>query len=372
MNSNGPWGRPPNSQKPSSGDNNKRNGQASGDDVINKLLKSLNDFFDQKDGSGGNGGGFNNGGGPSINFGKVNKKLLSFLLLVLFLGWLATGFYTVNTKQEALILRFGKYVGTKQPGLNYHLPFPIEKKILVTVTDRYKDEIGYITGRDNADFSKEILVLTGDENIVNINFEVQWQISNAKDFMFNLQDPRLTVREAAESAMREIIGTTPISDILSGGRTAVQLQITQLLQEILDSYQAGIKIAEINLKGVPPATVDSAFKDVQAAKINQEETINKAIAYENEITHKAKGEAAKIVQIAEAYKGEKIAEAEGQTDRFLQVLKQYKLASEVTKERIYIETIENILQNNEKIIIDNNSSGVLPYLSLNEMKKSNR
>lgn len=346
---NGPWGKPPTNSSKNNGSGNSGGKKPKKDDDLDEIFRRAKQFMSS-----------GNGGKPpaSINF---SPKFFVILALLLLGGWLATGFYTVDTRENALVLRFGKQVRIDKPGLNYHLPYPIERVIKQRVTDQFKDDIGY---RPGSDFSREILVLTGDENIININFEVQWQIRDIGNYVFNVRNPRQTLTEAAESAMREVIGTTPINEILSSGRTAVQVRIKELLQQVMDNYSAGIEISRINLKGVPPSMVDDAFKDVQAARINQEDTVNKAIAYENEVTFKAKGEAEKMLQQSEGYKEEIINKAIGETKRFLAVYEQYRIAKSVTKSRIYMETMENILKHTDKVIIDNEKSGILPYLPL--------
>lgn len=345
---NGPWG------KPSSPSNRKENRNPyNNNEELDELLKKVKDFIPK--------------GGKPPSSPQHTIKIMVIAAVIALCGWLATGFYTVDTKEEALVLRFGEEIRTDKPGLNYHLPYPIERIIKLQVTEPYKEDIGYSIGSRRA---REILVLTGDENIVNINFEVQWQISDIGDFVFNVKDPRMTVRNAAESAMREIIGTTRIDEILSSGRETVQVEIRDLLQKILDSYSAGITINVVNLKGVPPSMVDDAFKDVQAARINQEETVNKAETYSNKVTINADGEAEKILQQAEAYRSEVVNRAIGETKRFLSVYNQYKLAKDVTKSRIYLETMEKVLQNKEKIIIDNDKSGIMPYLPLSGLQNN--
>jgi membrane protease subunit HflK len=296
---------------------------------------------------------FSGGNGDKIS--PERAILLGLVGVVLF--WFATGFYTVNAREESVVLRFGKYVRTDTPGLNYHLPNPIEVVHIVRVQDRYKEEIGYRSatapasgfrrsGRnDESSTTREILMLTGDENLVSITLEVQWQITDARKFLFNVHDSKRTVADAAESALREIVGTTPINDILSEGRSLVQSETKLALQHILDSYDAGIAISEINMKAVPPDSVVDAFRDVQAAKINKQEMINRAIAYRNEVVPKAQGEA----------------------ERFLSVYQQYALAKDVTRTRMYLETMEEILKGMPKVIIDS-AQGPIPYLPLRELQ----
>ncbi|MDB2415269.1 protease modulator HflK [Rickettsiales bacterium] len=362
---------------------------------------------------------FSGGGGKNDN-GLPQKNVIFILISIAAILWLASGIYTVNTKEEGVVLRFGEYTRTTKPGLNYHLPSPIEKVIKVRVTDRYTTEIGNAsrfdrrTRRDQG--SKELLMLTGDENIVSVNAEVQWEIANARKFLFNVSDPVDTLKDAAESSMREIIGTTSINSILANqvinssdqneleasgsGREAVQLNAKKLLQSILDSYDSGIDVKEVNMKALPPSasisikvfsrnddgsirydennnpvmenvvtTVEKAFKDVQAANAERQDLINKASARSNELIPEARGEAEKILQEAEGYKSEVVAKAEGEAKRFLSVYNEYKNAKDVTKRRIYLETMEQVLNEKDIIILDTGKNGVLPYLPLNELKK---
>lgn len=392
-NGKGPWGDIP------KGDGGSGRPDAPSGDNIDELLEKMRQnmreaFFGRKNGKG---GGQQSGGAD-------NKKIFSVIAAVVGVLWLASGVYTVNTKEAGVVLRFGEYVRTTTPGMNYHLPAPIERVIKLRVTDRYRTEIGYNSGDDSVSVrrrpvrgdvaqSKEILMLTGDENIIDVNFEVQWQIDNAEKFLFNVSDPQKTIRDSAESAMREVIGMTPLNSILSEGRTAIQLQVKELMQAIMDSYDIGVKIAEINMKGVPPrnsikienisiddngkvvtdavtTTVDEAFKDVQAAIINKEETINTAIARSNEIIPQSRGRAQRLLQEAKGYKEQVIAKAEGEAKRFVAVYDEYKKAKLVTKQRMYLETMEDILDGMDKVVVDSKgSNGVVPYLPLGEINK---
>lgn len=334
---------------------------------------------------------------------KIEYVVLISVLLLLFLIWLASGLYTVNAKEESVVLRFGKYVRTESSGLHYHLPSPVETIQKVRVTDRYTTEIG---GHNHSslekkvyrskyfkDDSTDILMLTGDENIVGVSIQIQWQIVNARKFIFNIKSPNDTIRNTAESVVREIIGTTPLNDTLSEKRILIQNDTKDLLQNILDSYDIGISIEEVNIIGVPPSksitvnnilakkdgtvstniittTVDEAFKDVQAAIINKQEIINMAIARSNELIPAARGQAEKNIQEAKAYKEKIIAKAEGEAKRFLAVYNEYKLSKKITKKRIYIETMENIMEDMEKFIIDVPKGSVIPYLPLDKLTKT--
>jgi membrane protease subunit HflK len=364
------------------------------DEIIRKAQERLKNIF----------GNNKNGGKPPFNKYSLNNKAVAMVAVMVIGGlWLASGIYTVNTKEQGVVLRFGEYVRTSGAGLKYHLPAPIEQVIKLRVTDRYRTEIGsnsdseppVRSSRRNAPVAsspKEILMLTGDENIIDVTFEVQWQIVDAHKFLFNVEDQQKTVRDAAESAMREVIGTTPLNSILSDGRTVVQLQTKELLQKILDFYDIGVKIEEVNMRGVPPqssimvnsittdeqgnmknevitTTVDQAFKDVQAALINKEESINSAIARSNELIPQARGNAQKLLQDAQGYKEKVIAKAEGEAQRFTSVYNEYKKAKDVTKSRMYFEAMEEVLDGMDKVLVDAKGSGAVPYLPLSEVGK---
>jgi modulator of FtsH protease HflK len=302
------------------------------------------------------------------------------LVFVLLAIWAMSGFYRVQSEELGIVLRFGKYVRDAQPGLNYHLPYPIETVRLPKALRVSTISIGMTLiddptrrGRTMRDVPEESLMLTGDENIVDVDFTVLWRIKpkGAADFLFNIQNPEGTVKAVAESAMREVIGRSNIQPILTGARTTTELGVQQLMQKTLDHYGSGIEIAQVQMQKVdPPAQVIDAFRDVQAARADLERLQNEAQTYANRIVPEAKGRGAQIFQAAEGYKQQAVAEARGQSARFLKVYDEYAKAKDVTRERIYLETMERILGNSEKLIYDAgsaNSQGVVPYLPLNEL-----
>ena len=362
----GPWG---------SWDNNKDKDKKSNeiDDVIKKgedfIKKIMQDAF--KDGS--SGGNNNKKSKKKNSFNNTDKKKITGLVFLgLILLWLSTGFYKVEPDEEAVILYFGKYHSSSTPGLDYHIPYPIGQVIKLSVTNVNTEEFGFSsTNRrnySNRNLDAESLMLTGDENIVDIEFQIQWQISDIQNFIFNISDQKSTIRKASESAIREIIARTPISDALAEGKKRIEDQTKTLLQQILDSYGAGVQIALVQLRRVdPPSQVIDSYRDVQTARANNREVINTAESYSNDIIPRAKGKAAKMIEEANAYKQEVIAKAEGEIGRYMQVFKQYKRAKRVTKKRIYLETMERLYSDIDKIIIDGNASksGVVPYLPLN-------
>ena len=360
----------------------------------------MNDFKNQSPwgspppggGSGGN-GGFRRGPTPP-NLDEILKKIQNTInkllpgssggakpiivgLIILALLWVGSGLYRVLPDEQGVVLRFGKFVKTTQPGLNYHLPFPIENVLTPKVTKVNRMDIGFRSERDSgfssggvADVPEESLMLTGDENIVNIDFSVFWVIKNAGNFLFKIQDPQGTVKAAAETAMREVIARSNIQPILTEGRSLIETDTQEIIQQILDEYNSGIQITQVQTqKADPPDQVIDAFRDVQAARADMERSKNEAEAYANDVIPRARGEAAKILQAAEAYKKEVVAKAEGEASRFLSIYSEYAKAKEVTQERMFLETMEKVLADINKIIIDKNSgSGVVPYLPLQELK----
>jgi len=300
------------------------------------------------------------------------------IALIVVAVWLASGFYRVKTDQQGVVLRFGEWTRTTLPGLNYHLPFPIETVMTPAVTRVNRIEIGFRSGAEIGRagavqaVAEESLMLTGDENIVDINFAVLWQIKDAGQYLFNIRNPDQTVKMAAESAMREVIGQTPIVAALAEGREKIQAQTKDLLQRILDEYSAGILITDLQLQKVdPPAAVIDAFRDVQRAEADQERLRNEAEAYRNDIIPRARGQAEQIKQEAEAYKQQIVAKAEGEAQRFAEILTAYNLAPYVTAKRMYLETMEQVLSGIEKVVIDSSAggTGVVPYLPLPELRK---
>ncbi|MBI05849.1 MAG: FtsH protease activity modulator HflK [Rhodospirillaceae bacterium] len=303
-----------------------------------------------------------------------------FILVLIAIGiWLLTGFYQVKPNQEGVVLRFGEWTKTTTPGLNYHLPGPIETVEKPEVTNINRVEIGYRTVRDNRGrqvqtaVPSESLMLTGDENIIDVKFTVFWRIIDAGQYLFNVRSPARTVKDASEAAMREVIGKTDLNSALSEGRSVLAAQTQELVQEILDSYESGILITQVEPQKIdPPEAVIDAFRDVQAARADEERAKNEAEAYRNDIIPRARGEAERILQEAEAYEQEVVARATGEAERFLLVFNEYRQAKNVTRQRIYLETMENILAGMNKVLIDSSSGGsqgVVPYLPLPELDR---
>jgi modulator of FtsH protease HflK len=306
------------------------------------------------------------GGGSGLGGGR---GWLLGIIIIVFL-WLLSGFYRVEPDQEGIVLRWGAFDRKATPGLNYHLPSPIEEALTPTVTRVNRIEIGYRTnsavGR-TTEVPEESLMLTGDENIVDINFTVFWLVKDAENYVFNIRNPELTVKAAAESAMREVIGHTEIASALAEGRGKIETDTQALSQGILDYYGAGIEITQVQLQKVdPPGPVIDAFRDVQSAKIDQQRLVNEAEAYRNDIVPRAHGDASRVGQEAQAYKAQVALQAQGDAARFQSVYQSYQASQDVTARRLYIETMESILKNTNKVVIDRSASGsgVLPYLPL--------
>lgn len=347
----GPWG-----QGPSGGGNQ----PPDLDELIRKGQEKLRDLI-----PGGAGGG-------------RGLALVIVAAAIIFLG--LSSVYRVDTDRQGVVSRFGKVVRAEPPGLHIKLPYPIETVDLPTVTRDNRMDIGMrgaTGGASSVNVSEEGLMLTGDENIVDISFTVRWRIKydpeahGATAYLFNVQEPERTVRAIAESAMREVVGQSNIQALLTTGRTEVQNKVKGLMQEALDSYKAGIDITEVQLQNSnpPPAVID-AFRDVQAAQADQERMRFEANTYANTVVPKARGKAAQITQVAEAYREQVVAEAEGEAKRFLAIYAEYKKAKDVTRQRLYLETMEDVYGRINKVLVDGDQGGksVLPYLPLSELK----
>lgn len=302
--------------------------------------------------------------GSKDNFGGW----LKYALLLIALLWLASGFYQVQPSEQGVVLRFGRYADTTDAGLHYHLPYPIEDVIKVNVTQERSINLGSAENRDyrNNAFT-ESHMLTGDENIVDINLTIVWKIKDAKDYLFSMRSPDATVSVAAQSVLREIVGQSEMQPIITGDRGKVEDDTKDELQRVLDEFGAGIQIVRVKLqKADPPREVVDAFNEVQRAKADMERFKNEAEAYRNEVLPKAHGKAAQILQDAEAYKATMINKAQGEADRFASVYAAYKSGKEVTVKKMYLEAMEDVLQKSGKVIVDPSQKGnLLPILQLN-------
>jgi modulator of FtsH protease HflK len=303
-------------------------------------------------------------------------------LLVFFIGLLLAGivaffafFFTVGPNEAGVVLRFGKVDREVPPGLHFRLPYPIEEVRLPKFTAQNIIEIGFESARGargGRDVPQESLMLTGDENIVVVGFVVRWRINDAKKYLFNIQKPDETVKEVAESAMREVVGQSDIKPIITEARYQTEGAVQKLMQEVLNYYGAGITIEQVTMqKSEPPPQVIDAFRDVQAAQADKARFQNEAYAYANKVVPEARGDADRITLGAQGYQQQAVAEAVGQTARFLKVYDEYKKAPEVTRKRLYLETMERVLGGSEKIIIDSKAGqqGVVPFLPLDQIQK---
>ncbi len=354
-------------------------------------------------GSGGGGGG-SNGGGPwgrgsgggggqkppdleeiirrgqdrfkgFLPSGGIGGMGFGIIIVVAFFLWMATGLYRVQPDEQGVVLQFGKWVNTTQPGLRWHLPYPIETVVTPSVENIQAIDIGFRAagperGRtQRRDVIEESLMVTGDQNIIDIDFTVQWKIADAGLYLFNIRDQEATVKIAAESAMREIIGRTDIQPALTEARQEVEAKTRTLLQSILNEYEAGIEITQVQLQDVlPPAQVIDAFDDVQRARQDRARLRNEADAYRNDVLPRSRGEAQRMIQEAQGYRERLENEADGEAQRFISVYTAYKDNPEVTRRRMYLETMQKVLSESDKVILDNNQ-GAIPYLPLNELRR---
>ncbi len=346
-------------------------------------------------GRGGSGGGNNSGGGggqrPPDFEDMIRKgqerlkglmpggfgggKMIVLLVIAVIVIWLLSGLYRVQPNEEGVVLVFGRYTETTEPGLHWNWPAPIGEVETPSVESINAIEIGFRTsgtsGVAQDDVAQESLMLTGDQNIIDIDFNVLWRVSDARNFLFNIREPFETVKTAAESAMRDIIGQTEIQRALTESRGDIEGQTRELLQSILDSYGSGILITQIQLQQVqPPEPVADSFNDVQRALQDRDRLRNQAEAYRNDILPRARGEAQQIIQEANAYRESVVAEAEGEANRFLSVYEAYAESPETTRQRLYLETLEEVYGSTQKILLDSEGSqGIVPYLPLNELNR---
>ena len=352
-NNDGPWG--------SGGNNPWGGGSSSNPDLENSIKKAKEKFGRFKLGS---------------------PRNLSIFIIIALLFWLATGFYRVEPDEQGIELLFGKWnQTTTEPGLHIFFPTPIGKVMTPKVENVRKINVGYRSASESGFSSnssdrnvlEESLMLTGDQNIVDVNFTVLYKIKDAGKFLFKLRNPETTVKDMSESVMREVVGQRDLEFLLTGGRQEVEQVVRVDLQDILDEYESGVLVQSIQLQSVnPPALVIDAFDEVQRARQDKEKLVNEANSYLNKIVPNARGDAAKLVQEATAYKEQVIKQAEGVAQNFIDVYNSYKDTKYVTRQRIYLETLTEVLEGPNKIILDSTGEGqgVVPYLPLNELNKN--
>lgn len=331
------------------------------DDVLRNVNKKISDIFGKKGGDGGNGG--SRGKGPK----QYSTGGIVLLIGILLVAWVASGFYIVNEGHRGVVLRFGEYVATTPAGLRWHMPYPIEQVELVNVSQVRTVEIGY---RNNirSKVLKEALMITDDENIVDIQFAVQYILNDPEKYLFNNRTPDDAVLQAAETAIREIIGKSEMDFVLYEGREQVAADATQLMQRILDRYEIGIAISRVTMQNAqPPEQVQAAFDDAVKAGQDRERQKNEGEAYANDVIPRAIGNAARLIEQSQGYKERVIARAVGDASRFEQILVEYSKAPEVTRERLYLDMMQEVLSNSSKIMIDQEGGNNLLYLPLDKL-----
>lgn len=353
----GPWGQPPSG-----------GGQQPPDleELIRKGQERLRSFIP-------------GGGGGGAAMGGASGRGVWLIAALVVLGFLAYGsVYRVNTDEQGVVLRFGKYVYSTAPGLHFKLPYPVESVLTPQVTAVNQINIGIpsaVRGNDRnarsislSEAQKEGQMLTGDENIVDINFTVFWKVSDAADYLFNVQDPQGTVKAVAESVMREVVGQSEFQVLQTTGRLQAQVAVQARMQGVLDGYGAGISVTEVKLAKVdPPSAVIDSFRDVQAARADQERLRNEAEAYANTVVPQARGESEVLIQAASAYREQTVAQAQGESQRFLSIYNEYRQAKDVTRQRMFLETMERVLGSMNKVLMDGGAGGAIPYLPLNQL-----
>lgn len=363
----GPWGKPKAAAKPKTvrpearpyaGRDTGKRAQPELEDVVNQMAEKLRGFW--RDG-GSNGTG-NGPGGVGYEWWAVGVFLL----------YLISGLYVVAPEEQGVVTRFGAYVKTTDSGLNYHLPWPVEKVVKLPVTRVNQLEVGFRSGEEGSDpidMEAESMMLSGDQNIVDLDFTVNWKIANPSAFIFNVADAQGTLVDVAESVMREVIGRHPVDDVLTSNKAAIQHEARVQMQKVLNSYKLGIVVVNVSLQRVnPPMEVIEAFRDVQAANADKQRLINEARGYANQIVPLARGEAAKLLEQAAGYKSAKVAEATGAAERFNAQVGAYQQAPQVTRDRLYLETMESVMKDTPKVVTTSRgANGVLPFLPLDRM-----
>jgi membrane protease subunit HflK len=330
---------------------------------LEEAWRTLLDRLDRLFGGGGGGG---RRGGPSQAWG--------WLAAITVLIWAITGIYIVDEGNRGVVTRFGKYVETTQPGPHWRLPAPIESHTIVNVEQQRFIEVGYRSGgrqQATASVGKEAMMLTQDENIVDVRLFVQYQIKDAKSYLFNLLDPDVTLKQVTESAERRVIGKNTMDFVLIEGRSDIAIKVKEEIQQIMDQYQAGIRVITVNFKDAqPPEEVQSAFEDAIKAREDEQRLKNEAEAYANEVVPKARGAAARLSEESEAYKLKLIAKAKGEAGRFEQLLGEYQKAPEVTRQRLYLDTIETVLNKTNTLMLDVKGGNNVIYLPIDKLQKT--
>ena len=333
-----------------------------GGDPFEELKKLINSIFKNKSNGGGE-DGEGDGGSPSR---LPLNSMITAILVIITLLWLSSGLYKVEDAERGVVTRFGQYIDETQAGLNWHIPYPIENVELVNVSLVRTIQIGFRANRGK--ILGESLMLTQDENIVDVQLEVQYRISNARDFLFNVSQPIITLQQVVESVLREVVGQSKMDFVLTEGRSQVAERVKSLAQDTLNQFTIGITITNVNMQNAQaPEQVQAAFDDAVKAREDKERIINEAEAYSNQVLPQARGEAARMIEEATAYKEKVVAEAKGQTERFNKLYQEYAKAPQVTRERLYLDSMESVMQKSNKIIIDSESNSNLMYLPIDKL-----
>lgn len=342
-NDNDPWGNRKNS-----------GGPPDLDEFFKNLGNKLNGLF-------GGGGKKRSGGGGNFNGPKLNGMAISIIGSLLFVFWLFTGIYIIEPAESGVVTQFGRHVRTTQSGVNWHIPWPVQKVTRVNTQEINSSEVA------------RQLALTKDENLVEIALNVQYRIASAEDYLFNVRLPEDTVTQAAESALREVVGRTEMNPLITSGRDAVRVEVESSLQSILSDYASGIEITEVNLTySEAPEQVRGAFEDVIKAREDKERFISESEAYRNEILPRARGDAQRVLEEAEAYKARVTEASVGESQRFLSLLAEYEKAPQVTRDRLYIESMEDVLSNTSKVLVDGDNGNNLMYLPLDKLMQNSQ
>ena len=342
------------------------NKNSGGPPDLEELLRKLNAKVTAM--MGGKGGTGKPGGGQSQGFGPGIGLIVAIVALI----WVGSGFYIVDASQRGVVLRFGKLIETTEPGPRWHLPFPVESVEIVNLSQVRTVEVGY---RDNVKTKmlKESLMLTDDENIIDIQFAVQYFLSDPGEYLFNNRNPDENVRQAAETAIREVVGKSKMDFVLYEGREQVAATTTKVIQEILDRYKSGILISKLTMQNAqPPEQVQAAFDDAVKAGQDRERQKNEAQAYANDVIPRASGTAARLIEESQGYKQSVIANAEGDVSRFKQILVEYEKAPAVTRERMYLDMMQQVMGNITKVMVDQKSGNSLMYLPLDKLIENSR
>lgn len=355
---NDPWGRRP---------GNNKGGPPDLDEVFRKLRQQLGGLFGKNSGAGGGNGGTV----PPEASGPIPTKVIGAIAAAIIIGWAATGIYTVDEGRRGVVLRFGEGVAVAMPGPHWHIPYPIETVEIIDMDQTRAVEVGYRSGESGAQgesLLNESLMLTQDENIVNVKFAVQYNVKDAKNYLFNVRDPDMTLRQATESAMREVVGKNNMDFVLGEGKSEVVARAKDIIQKMLDRYVTGLQVVSVNIQDTQaPEEVQGAFLDAIKAREDEQRLKNEAEAYANDVIPKARGAAARLIEEANGYKSRVIEQAKGDASRFQQILTEYEKAPKVTRDRLYIDAMESVYGRSSKVMIDAKGGNNLLYLPMDKL-----